>query len=973
MKKILFLLFLIPILIFGQTGYQKPLPPGTLNQTLRHNGNTWVASSFLWSNGTKVGIGTASPATALDVNGVITATGGNSNLWNLSSDSLKAPWYYNAGKIIQRQFLNVGIGTLTPDAALHVVGTTHFGGHIYTWPGDDGTNNQVLTTDGAGNLTWTTKAGATPASGITSLNGQEGLAQTFVNGTNVTITSADNAHTIGWIGDLSVANGGTGVSTLATNYLLKGNGASAISPSLIFVTDTTVGIGTDSVLNKVHIYGTDTTSTDEWNIQKNGLTLDGDSATDKDIVWANAGVPKWQAQIYRGENGAYWYLVNVSSQANPLTVSQGGRVGINKTSNFMNYHTSQVIGTGLNDIVVSGVYDKTFLVLYEVQIVAGGSPTLNTWKWRRSTNIGTSYGGWSSPINCSLAVAPVTIENGITIHWEALTGHTANDVWRFGSSPQLPQGTLTVSPVLISEVLMTTNYTAGSPTFVDKTADANNTMSAILITPFATGTNNNALYVGTTLPLNSLYFNLLTVGVGVTMVAEYYDTITDGWVAISAGMDYTDGTANLTQSGDITFSPSLMSGYQLYNLTGETGYELYWIRFRHTGTIITAPVLLNISRGGNNRLAIYSGAQDYSPSFYVDSKGSTSVGGGNITGVNTLQITAHSTTTESRLNSTVSTVRSIVEVNSGNKDETSMNLRLSADADSLPSYVISRSKGTLSTPTALALNSRLGSFKFKGYVGGAWPDLAQISGQYKGDGTTKLGDLIFSTNNNTAVTTEAMRITYDKKVGINNSAPTTALDVTGTITTTGLISTTGTITTLGATTINATRTNATTDSVINSKIATATITNLIYTPSSFFAYFAGTSFTRAFGNQNQFYPLVGALTSVGASGFTIDNDSCKVTYTGTSGYVKLEASITIAGSSNNLIEFEIFNVTDNVQVPSSIICTTTGATTRANCSIIAYDIHATTNDVYHIRARNIASTSTVTIYKVGFYGQLIHY
>ena len=60
--------------------------------------------------------------------------------------------------------------------------------------------------------------------GINSLNGQSGATQTFVNGTNVTITSASNIHTIGWTGQLGVSKGGSGAATLTG--LVVGNGTS---------------------------------------------------------------------------------------------------------------------------------------------------------------------------------------------------------------------------------------------------------------------------------------------------------------------------------------------------------------------------------------------------------------------------------------------------------------------------------------------------------------------------------------------------------------------------------------------------------------------------------------------------------------------------------------------------------------------------------------------------------------------------
>jgi hypothetical protein len=47
-------------------------------------------------------------------------------------------------------------------------------------------------------------------------------------------------------GTLIVANGGTGATTLTSGYLLKGNGTSAVSASVVYDTGTNVGIGTAS-------------------------------------------------------------------------------------------------------------------------------------------------------------------------------------------------------------------------------------------------------------------------------------------------------------------------------------------------------------------------------------------------------------------------------------------------------------------------------------------------------------------------------------------------------------------------------------------------------------------------------------------------------------------------------------------------------------------------------------------------------
>ncbi|KPJ60867.1 MAG: hypothetical protein AMJ46_03955 [Latescibacteria bacterium DG_63] len=45
------------------------LPPGTLGQTIRHNGGGWVASDLIYNDGSKVGIGTTSPLANMEVVG----------------------------------------------------------------------------------------------------------------------------------------------------------------------------------------------------------------------------------------------------------------------------------------------------------------------------------------------------------------------------------------------------------------------------------------------------------------------------------------------------------------------------------------------------------------------------------------------------------------------------------------------------------------------------------------------------------------------------------------------------------------------------------------------------------------------------------------------------------------------------------------------------------------------------------------
>jgi hypothetical protein len=61
---------------------------GTTNYVAKFTGAATLGDSVIFDNGTNVGIGTASPSTKLDVNGVISATGGTSTDWNAKQAAL---------------------------------------------------------------------------------------------------------------------------------------------------------------------------------------------------------------------------------------------------------------------------------------------------------------------------------------------------------------------------------------------------------------------------------------------------------------------------------------------------------------------------------------------------------------------------------------------------------------------------------------------------------------------------------------------------------------------------------------------------------------------------------------------------------------------------------------------------------------------------------------------------------------------
>lgn len=118
----------------GQTG---PLVAGTEGQTLRHDGNDWVATNNLYNDGVHIGIGTQSPLTELHVqsgdNPTLRLQQVSSDGWDLAGHSTEFSLFdlSNNNQVVRvkngsgadRLVIdgdNLGIGTSSPTNALHL-------------------------------------------------------------------------------------------------------------------------------------------------------------------------------------------------------------------------------------------------------------------------------------------------------------------------------------------------------------------------------------------------------------------------------------------------------------------------------------------------------------------------------------------------------------------------------------------------------------------------------------------------------------------------------------------------------------------------------------------------------------------------------------------------------------------------------------------------------------------------------------
>jgi len=139
--------------IVGPTG---PLLPALDGQTLRYNGTDWIANSFLYNNGSNVGINTNAPIAMLHINNGAFLASGSGGITPISGQGIRMMWVpfkgaFRAGSVDNAQWDDANIGIFSVAFGSNTLAS---GAYALAWGQSNMTLGDNSVIGGNNNFSW---------------------------------------------------------------------------------------------------------------------------------------------------------------------------------------------------------------------------------------------------------------------------------------------------------------------------------------------------------------------------------------------------------------------------------------------------------------------------------------------------------------------------------------------------------------------------------------------------------------------------------------------------------------------------------------------------------------------------------------------------------------------------------------------------------------------------------------------------
>ena len=451
---------------------------------------------------------------------------------------------------------------------------------LYTFPNSNGSDGQVLKTDGAGVLTWEDDANSGTVTSV---------ALSVPTGLTVTGSPITTSGTITIGGTLGVANGGTGATTLTG--ILVGNGTSAISA----VTDGTVS-GQVLSTNGSGTYSFIDAATGD-------VSISGTPVANQVAIWTNA-------TTITGETGLIYTAGRL--ELNKIEVKGvSPKLSINASTSGDPILDFQDSGNTKAELFYDTVFDEEKFVIraYAVDTVferATDTPTLTIDGSNGSIKF-NSYGS-ASPHTGTLAKTLGVDASGNVIEFTAATGDVTKTgtialntiaVWNDNADQLRSDTTMSINTNHYISLLQknsldtdVSSYNVGGGNIANVTGQNNTGFGQSNMQRVTTGSNNVAFG-------NSTLDKLTTGSNNTTVGKTSLFSLTEGDGNTSVGHSSLDEVT----TGDNNTAIGKDSGNEI-----TTGSKNVIIGSNTGSTIATSDNNIIISDGdGNNRIQVDSG------------------------------------------------------------------------------------------------------------------------------------------------------------------------------------------------------------------------------------------------------------------------------------------------------------------------------------------------------------------------------